>query len=68
VLQAPWTSETLVSYHNNKRRHNSEDLDFKYSNNVLFFEVVQDIPLNIKNHVLKPFIDNSAKLVEYLLK
>jgi hypothetical protein len=26
---AAWTSETFVSYHNIKRRHNPEDLDFK---------------------------------------
>jgi len=29
-MEAAWSSETLLSYHKNTRRHNPEDLDLKH--------------------------------------
>jgi hypothetical protein len=36
-MEAAWTSETFITYHNTPQRHNPEDLDFKYQHVCNFY-------------------------------
>jgi hypothetical protein len=53
-METAWISETLVRYHNSKRRHNTEELDCKH------FLMIH---LNVSPHLLSAFQMETFKQV-----